>query len=191
MAAGCESPAADAVFAAEAMVELGPYMLLADAELNIFSIFDDLRYDRSDADMMSPPMRRHTVEKLGKLGFRQTSGSVLHNRPRDIFCYIPKPQVLGASPFDVTRYTPKRHKDYFVLTPTQTACRLIDTYPCELAVEKVISLIWKQPINLYRLLDYLENKPAHDAIRPALGFFKSEQRKAVQSEPLRLRRALG
>lgn len=190
MAASDESPAQEAIFAAEAMVDLGPYMLLADAELNIFSIFDDLKYDRSDADMMSPPMRRHAVQTLDRLGFRQTSGSVMHHKPRDLFCYIPKPQVLGASPFDVTRYTPKRDQDYYVLTPTQTACRLIDTYPCELAVEKIVSLIWKQPINLYRLLDYLEKKPAHEAIRPALGFFKSEQRKAVQSEPLCLRRAL-
>lgn len=176
---------------AAATTDFGPYFLLADADLKIFSVFDDLKYDRSDAEIMSPAMRRHAVAKLANLGFRQTSGSVLHNKAKDVSCYIPKPQVLGASPFDVTRYTPKRDKDFYILTPTQTACQFIDTYPYDLAVEKVISLVQKQPINLYRILDYLEHKPAHEAIRPALGYFKSVQRKAVQSEPLCRRRALG
>lgn len=171
-------------------VEFGPYLMLADTELRIFSVFDDLKYDRSDADMLSPPMRRHAIDKLGGLGFRQKTGSVLFNREKDAFCYIPKPQVLGASPFDVTRYTPKREVDYYLLTPTQTACRIIDAYPAETAIEKVVALIWKQPINLYRLFDYLEKKPAHQAILPGLGYVKSEQRKAIQSEPLCRRRAL-
>lgn len=172
-------------------VDLGPYMLLADDRLNIFAVFDDLKFDRSDADMLSPAMRRHAILKLKPLGFRQTSGSVLHNRERDVFCYIPKPQVLGASPFDITRYTPKREQDFYVLTPTQTACQIIDGYAYDEAVAKITALVQKQPINLFRLMDYLERKPAHDAIRAALGHFKLVQREAVASEPLRRRRALG
>lgn len=171
--------------------DLSIYMLLADSRLNIFSVFDDLKYDRSDADIMSPGMRTHAVQHLKPLGFRQTAGSVLHNREEDLFCFIPKPQVLGASPFDVTRYTPKRNRDYYILTPTQTACQIIDSYPLDEAVGKITALVQKQPINLYRLLDYLEKKPAHDAIREVLGHFKAVQRKAVQSEPLKRRKALG
>ncbi|WP_428527969.1 hypothetical protein [Roseibium sp.] len=171
--------------------ELSVYMMLVDDWLNIFSVFDDLRYDRSDADIMSPGMRTHAVQQLKPFGFKQTSGSVLHNKADDVFCYIPKPQVLGASPFDVLRYTPKRERDYYILTPTQTACQIIDTYSFDDALEKVSALIQKQPINLYRLMDYLERKPVHETIREALGHFKFIQRKAVQSEPLKRRKALG
>ncbi|MEM1050111.1 MAG: hypothetical protein AAGL24_28405 [Pseudomonadota bacterium] len=171
-------------------VELGHYMMLADTRLNVFSVFDDLKYDRADADILSPGMRNHAIERLKHLGFKQKTGSVLHNKAEDVFCYIPKPQVLGASPFDVTRYTPKRQQDFYILTPTQTACQFIDTYPYEIALEKTVALVQKQPINLYRLLDYLEKKPKHKAFREALGQVKSVQREAVASEPLCRRRAL-
>ncbi|GAA0778415.1 hypothetical protein [Roseibium denhamense] len=170
--------------------DLSVYMTLADADQNIFSVFDDLKYDRSDADIMSPGMRTHAAAQLKPFGFNQVSGSVLQNKDEDIVCYIPKPQVLGASPFDITRYTPKRPQDYYVLTPTQTACRFIDTYAFEEAVERITALVQKQPINLLRLMDYLEDKPAHINIRKALGHFQAVQKLAVASEPLRRRRAL-
>lgn len=184
-------PASSAAADAPAAVDFGPYMMLADDRLNIYSVFDDLKYDRADADLMSPAMRAHALSKLKPLGFRQVSGGVLKDKARDIICYIPKPQVLGASPFDITRYTPKREQDYYLLTPTQTACRFIDTYPFEVAFEKISALVTQQPINLLRLMDFLERKPAHDAIREALGHFKWVQDEAVSSEPLRRRRALG
>ncbi|MEM8872401.1 MAG: hypothetical protein AAGB10_08805 [Pseudomonadota bacterium] len=175
----------------QAVADFGPYMMLADAALNIFAVFDDLKYDRADADMLSPAMRNHAIAKLKRLGFRQTSGSVLKNTTQDIHCYIPKPQVLGASPFDITRYTPKRTRDYYILTPTQTACQFIDRYVLDHAVEKIAALVRKQPINLYRLMDYLERKPTHREFMPALGHIKAVQREAVASEPLCRRRALG
>ncbi|MEM8812020.1 MAG: hypothetical protein AAGF59_05325 [Pseudomonadota bacterium] len=165
--------------------------MLADDRLNLISVFDDLKYDRADADMMSPPMRRHAIAKLKPFGFRQVSGSVLYEKAGDCFCYLPKTQVLGASPFDITRYTPKRDEDYYILTPTQTACQIIDNYPSDVAVEKLVALVQKQPINLYRLVDYLERKPSHKDIREELWKVKAVQSEAVASEPLRRRRALG
>lgn len=183
-AAGTESDTA-------AGVDFGPYMMLADDRLNIYSVFDDLKYDRADADLMTPAMRAHALLKLKPIGFRQVSGGVLKDKARDIVCYIPRPQVLGASPFDITRYTPKRERDFYLLTPTQTACRFIDAYPFEVAFEKISAMVTRQPINLLRLMDFLERKPAHDTIREALGHFKWVQDEAVRSEPLRRRRALG
>jgi len=171
--------------------DLGIYMMLADASLNILSVFDDLKYDRADADMLSPGMRIHAVEKLKPRGFKQTSGSVLYHKADDVFCYLPKPQTLGASPFDAMRYTPKRPQDYVVLTPTQTACQYIDVYSKEVAFEKMIALVQRQPINLLRLADYLEKKPAHEEIFDVLGEVRGAQRAAVESEPLRRRRAPG
>jgi len=169
----------------------GPYMMLADARLNLFSVFDDLVYDRSDADMLSPAMRRHAIEKLKPLGFVQVKGTVLENAAEDVRCYIPKVHALGASPFDIIRYTRRRPRDYVILTPTQTACQIIDGYPLEVAIEKLGTLVQHQPINLFKLVDYLERSTAHKEILGELWKIRSLQKQAVESEPLRRRRALG
>ncbi|MGX9356946.1 hypothetical protein ACS3SW_17800 [Roseobacteraceae bacterium S113] len=169
----------------------GPYMTLADEALGLLSVFDDLRYDRADADMMSPAMRRHAFEKLSKIGFRQVSGTVLEQHGTGAKCILPKAHALGASPFDVTRYTPKGTADFYLLTPTQTACQFIDHYEHGEAVERIKALIGVQPVNLYKLMDYLEHTPAHRAALNAIGHLKFVQREAVASEPLRRRRALG
>ena len=109
-------------------LNLGPYMCVADSQLRLISIFDDLKYDRADIDMISPAMRNYAVTKLGQFGFKQTSGNVLQHEGTSIRCLIPKFHALGASPFDITRYTKRGNHDFFILTPTQTACQYIDFY---------------------------------------------------------------
>lgn len=172
-------------------VSYGPYMLLADTRLNLFSVFDDLKYDRSDIDMLSPAMRNHAIQRLGALGFKQTSGRVLRNAAEDVLCHIPKFHALGGSPFDITRYTPKRARDYYLLTPTQTACQFIDTYPLDEAVTRIKALLAQQPVNLYKLVDYLEHTPTHRNAMNAMGHLIAVQKEAVASAPLKGRRALG
>lgn len=174
-----------------ATVSFGHYMTLADERLQLFSVFDDLYYDRADADMLSPAMRKHAIEKLKKVGFRQISGNVLEDKAGDRRCLMPKSHALGASPFDITRYTPRREQDYYILTPTQTACQFIDHYPHENAVERIVHLMRVQPINLIRLMDYLEHTPTHREFLQAIKFLKKTQDEAVKSEPLKRRRALG
>ena len=171
--------------------KLGNFLLLADSNLRLFSVFDDLRYDRADADLLSPAMRKHAIARLGTLGFKQTTGTILTEPSCGIRCLIPKFHALGASPFDITRYTPRNDGDYFLLTPTQTACQFIDHYPHEEAVERIRDLIRQHPINLYRLMDYLETKPAHAQFQNAIGHLKYVQREAITSDPLRTKRALG
>ncbi|WP_170414636.1 hypothetical protein [Ruegeria arenilitoris] len=168
-----------------------PYFQIADENLGLLSVFDDLKYDRADVDMVSPAMRRHVFGKLGPLGFRQISGTVLEHPQADMRVYIPKFHALGASPFDIIRYTDKRPQDFCLLTPTQVACQFIDHYELDDAVQRVEALIVKHPINLLKLADYLEGKPRHRAFREVLGHIKLKQRIAVESEPLCRRRSLG
>ncbi|MEO0371926.1 MAG: hypothetical protein AAF231_10750 [Pseudomonadota bacterium] len=172
-------------------VNFGHYMTLADERLRLFSVFDDLYYDRADADMLSPAMRNHAIERLGKIGFRQISGNVLEDKAADRRCLLPKSHALGASPFDITRYTPRRDQDFYLLTPTQTACQFIDHYDHEDAVERIVDLIRVQPINLFRLMDYLEHTESHREFLKAIKFLQKTQKEAVKSEPLKRRRALG
>lgn len=168
-----------------------PYLMVADADLRVISVFDDLRYDRADLDILTGSMRARALKRLAPLGFRQVSGSVIENRAEDIRFLLPKFHALGASPFDATRYATRREQDYFILTPTQSACLMIDSYPVEEAVDRIKALIVRHPINLYRILDFLERKPAHQTFEGAIGHLKFVQREAVESEPLKSRRALG
>ncbi|MEM6548009.1 MAG: hypothetical protein AAF713_09730 [Pseudomonadota bacterium] len=172
-------------------IDMGPYLYFVPSSLGILSVFDDLKYDRADADMLSPAMRQHAIKTLGRLGFRQKSGTVLEHRGSATRCLIPKFHALGASPFDITRYTARGERDFYLLTPTQTACAFVDTSPLDEAVAQIGALVARQPINLYRLMDYLERKPAHKDFMKAIGHLKYLQRMAVESEPLRRRRALG
>jgi len=172
-------------------LNLGPYMCVADSQLRLISIFDDLKYDRADIDMISPAMRNYAVTKLGQFGFKQTSGNVLQHEGTSIRCLIPKFHALGASPFDITRYTKRGNHDFFILTPTQTACQYIDFYALSEAVDRIKGLIIRQPINLYKILDYLERKPLHTEFASAIGHLRLIQREAIASEPLKTRRALG
>ncbi|MEO1723744.1 MAG: hypothetical protein AAFR84_15235 [Pseudomonadota bacterium] len=167
------------------------YLHLVTTDLRILSVFDDTAYDRADADMLSPAMRQHAIAKLRRLGFRQKTGTLLVHDESDIRFIIPKFHALGASPFDIARYVELGPQDFLILTPTQTACQFIDNYPLDEAVAAVKSLIETQPINIYRLMDYLEKKPTHQDFLKAIGHLKYVQRMAVTSEPLCRRRALG
>ncbi len=173
--------------------DFSPYMYLADEKLRLISIFDDLSYDRSDLDILSPSMRNHAISKLIPLGFKQISGNILEHSVSGDRCLIPKFHALGSSPFHITQYNPKNENDFYILTPTQSACQIIDRYSHEIAFEKVEALIKKQPINIRKISDHLEQKKksTHKLFSPAIRELLNIQRKAIKAEPLRSKRALG
>jgi hypothetical protein len=158
--------------------------------LRLLTVFDDLRYDRADLDMMSAPMRRRALTALAPLGFVQASGGVLENRHADIRIHLPKYRALGASPFDVLRETTLRPQDYALLTPTQAAARIITAHDLEIALPRMEALVVRHPVNLLRLFDYLEHNPRHEAFKPVIGHLVLMQRDAIAREPLKTRRAL-
>lgn len=171
--------------------DLGPYLLVADRRLRLLSVFDDLTYDRADADMVSPGMRLYLARALKPLGFKQMSGNIFAEPVSGVRCLLPKSHALGASPFDILRYAERKPIDYFVLTPTQVACQLIESYDHGEAVERTKDLIRQHPINILRLMDFLEAKPAHEAFQKAIGHLLFVQREAVESASLRRLRPLG
>jgi len=167
-----------------------PYLCVVDPQLRVLSVFDDLTYDRSDLDMLSAGMRNRVIAALQDIGCRQASGKVMHHQATDVRFLFTDFHALGASPFDISRYIRRRPQDYLVMTPTQVACQIIDHRPFEEALDRIKALISEQPINIYRLLDYLEHKPAHLTFSQAIGHLDRVQREAVSSEPLLNRRAL-
>lgn len=169
---------------------LDSYLYLTEAPLNILSVFDELRYDRSDVDMLSPGMRKHVAKRLARAGFKQSSGRLLTHNEIRARCHLPKPTVLGASPFHTMDHISSYEYDFFVLTPTQTAGAFVDHYDLAEAVERICALVEKQPINLFKLKDYLEGNSKHQDFLQAVPHIKYRQRKAVESEPLKQKRAL-
>ncbi|MEM8972211.1 MAG: hypothetical protein AAGD43_09140 [Pseudomonadota bacterium] len=172
------------------VINSDPYLCIADEELKLISVFDDLKYDRADLDIVSDPMRLRALQKLKPLGFDQVTGSIFENKSEDIRCILPKFKALGASPFDATRDTDRRRQDYFILTPTQAACQIINSHPLANAVSLLEALVIKHPVNLLRVFDYLEANPVHQSFREAIGHLTRIQREAVSKEPLKTRRAL-
>lgn len=167
-----------------------PYLLVHNQPDLLISVFDDLRYDRADVDMLSPGMRKYLSGKLAAIGFRQISGNRFVYPEDDICCVIPKNHALGMSPYDATRYTTKRSKDYFVVTPTQTAARFIADMRDEKLVAQLSGLIRHQPINIERLVDFAKQETRYQhflAVAPHIRFL---QRTAVAASPLSSMRAL-
>lgn len=170
---------------------LDQYITNINIDLKILSIFDDIRYDRADLDVITGPMRDHAIHKLRNFGFSQISGSILENAHHNLRIIIPKSHTLGASPFDATRYTKKRDQDLYMLTPTQAACQLIDQCcPCD-AVDRIKNLIACQPINILRILDFLERKPAHGIYRENVRMFRDFQKEVTTNGSLKHQRPLG
>ncbi|MEM0921614.1 MAG: hypothetical protein AAGI13_01120 [Pseudomonadota bacterium] len=167
-----------------------PYLMIADEDLRLISVFDDLRYDRADLDLLAAPMRSRALAKLKPLGFVQRSGSVIENQAEDIRIHLPKFRALGASPFDALRDTQLRPQDFALLTPTQAAAQIIADHPLDKAVERLKALVVKHPVNLLRLLDFLEPIPRHRAFKDAVGHLIYVQREAISQNPLKTRRAL-
>ncbi|MEM6680461.1 MAG: hypothetical protein AAF675_21550 [Pseudomonadota bacterium] len=185
-AAACSTPFASRV----TVLDTDPYLMVADAGLGLISVFDDLRYDRADLDMLSPPMRRRALAKLRPLGFVQRSGSVIEHEAEDIRIHLPKFRALGASPFDALRDSTLRPQDYALLTPTQAAAQIITAHPTDTAVRRLEAMVIKHPVNLLRLFDYLDPSPRHQAFKRPIGHLVAIQCEAVKNEPLKARRAL-
>jgi len=172
------------------VINSDPYLCIADEELKLISVFDDLKYDRADLDIVSGPMRRRALEKLKPLGFDQVTGSVFESKTADVRCILPKFRALEASPFDATRDVERRAQDYFILTPTQAACQIMNCQPLDKAVGLLEALVIKHPVNLLRVFDYLEANAGHQSLRQVIGHLVPIQREAVSKEPLKTRRAL-
>ena len=73
---------------------------------------------------------------------------------------FPKNGILGASPFDATKFVKRGEEDYFVLTPTQAAALLIQWKLKTDLLENLKRLISYHPINLDKLKDHSNSDKA-------------------------------
>ncbi len=170
-------------------IERDPY-LYWHQQLRIISVFDDVRYDRSDLDLLSPAMRQHIVKQLKQLGCKQARGQQLIS-PNGNVLWMPKPSVLGSSTFDIGKYTKRAEHDIYILTPTQAAAYWLDNGELEPAVEAIANMIKQQPCNLRKIEDHIGSNPKRKAYIQAMPYLRKVLRESQEQPEMKFKRSLG
>jgi hypothetical protein len=166
------------------------YLLWRDS-IRVLSVFDDVRYDRSDIDLLGPGMRRYVSQVLTGLECKAKSGKCIEHSDADIKCWLPKPSVLAASPFDITRYQPREANDIYILTPTQTAAYFFQQLDFDLAIMAIGDMIESQPVNILKLLDTLNSRRERSYYAPVLRYLLDCQKQVVSQPGFKFKRTLG
>lgn len=165
---------------------------VVEGSLNILSVFDHTNYDRSDLDLLSGPQRQYVEKKLKKHGYKFKTGRVLQSKTQSIVFRIPKQSIISANPFDIIRYEKRDQGDIFVLTPTQSACLIINRITVKDELKLALKeLIKKQPINLKKIYDNIrfeKSKENYQSIHNELSEFQSE---VIKSTHLKYKQHLG
>ena len=155
------------------------------------SVFEDVKYDRSDIDILGPGMRRYVTNFLTTLDCKTRSGRCIVHRHSGLNCWLPKPSVLAASPFDITRYRPREPKDIYILTPTQTAAYLFQHLDFDLAIIAIFEMIKTQPVNLLKLQDTLQHHHERHYYAPVLRYLLDCPQPGVPPGRMKFKRSLG
>ncbi len=156
----------------------------------IISLFDDVRYDRSDIDILSTSMRKHIGLILKSLGCIHKAGN-RYISPVGLSLWMPKPSVLGASSFDATRYTPRQPGDIYILTPTQAVAYWLDHASLEEAVPAIVDMMRSQPCNLRKLEDQINKNSQRNTYLQAMPYLRRELRLSQEDPKLKFKRSLG
>lgn len=160
-------------------------------EIHAVSVFDDVHYDRADVDMLTPAMRKYVTTCLTDFGCKLKSGTNIIHKNLGITFILPKPSVLGASPFDITKHFPRNEGDIYIFTPTQAAAYLFDHIELETAVKCMSEMIKEQPINLLKLEDTIGKQSKRESYLQAMGHLTYCQRHVVEQPGMRFKRSLG
>jgi hypothetical protein len=139
------------------------YLFFLETPHNLVCVFDHIRYDRSDADLLSQAQRKYLLNKLVEYGYYHKTGRVLISESHKTKFIFPKQNILGASISDFIKHEKREDQDLFVLTPTQMAIYIINTIKND-TLEILKNLISKHPINLKKIYDHSHNESSKDFI---------------------------
>lgn len=165
--------------------------LLWHESLGVISVFDDIQYDRSDIDILGPGMRRYVSQFLTTLDCKARSGRCIVHRDSGVKFWLPRPSVLAASPFDITRYQPRDAGDIYILTPTQTAAYFFQQIDFDWAIIAIGEMIKSQPVNLLKLEDTLQHQRERSYYAPVLRHLLNCQKLWVKHNKMKFKRSLG
>lgn len=134
-------------------------LMFFDTPIKIITIYDHYIYERSDYDSITNSQRNYLEKFLTNFGFKQISGRELKSKELGLSIIYPKPQILGASLFDILRYEKVSKDSIYILSPTQCACYFLSLDDFDMAKKLIEDLIFKFPINLKKMKDHAINEP--------------------------------
>jgi hypothetical protein len=129
-----------------------------DTPIQVITIFDHYRYDRSDFDGLSAPQRDYLLQCCKEFDLKQMSGRKYQLKNLGINLIFPRQSILGASPFDCLRYEKADSNTIFVLTPTQAACYFLTLAQKSDSQQYLQKLLSKQSINLKKIKDHVRTE---------------------------------
>ncbi len=151
------------------------YLLLHEEEINFITVFCTKEYDYNDYDILSKVQRDYLKKSLIDFNYIWFSGSILKSEtqyPNIVFpkykirSFFPKQEVFAKDPSAI-----------YAITPTQYAYYLMRENKAP--KEKIIDLIYSQPINIDKLTRYFPLE------KELLAQLKQEQDYALRTTALR------
>lgn len=164
-------------------------LLYFNTPTKILSIFDHIRYDRSDLEAISQPQRQYIFDKVKDNGFKWKTGRTLKNED-NIEIIFPKQGILGASPIDILRYEKPSENKIYVLTPTQTACYLLTLNESNF-LSNIEKLLNKMPINIKKIQDNIRLEKEYSTFIKHKEMIIKLQEKTLSDESFRGKSHIG
>ena len=158
---------------------------------SILSVFDHTNYDRSDLEILSVPQRKYTERKLKKFGYKFKTGRVLISKDYSQKFRIPKQSIISSNPYDILRYEKRDDGDIYILTPTQAACYILTHYESVELLQRLKSLIEKQPVNLKKIYDHSRFEKTKDSYYRIYRELQNYQDDLVKNSKLKYKNHLG
>jgi len=133
---------------------------------NIITIFDSVKYDRSDQELLSASQRNHIGNVLEENGHKRLTGNSYQNITTKQVMRFTTPKTLGVSPLNELQYN-FNQEDIFIVTPGTYFLFLVMKFnelQKENILQEIMQLISTHPVNLDQLLSVSR----HDVFYPFL-----------------------
>lgn len=165
----------------------------ASALYNMITIFDSLRYERNDYDVLSAPQRNYVGAVLEKNGHRHVTGNSFKNLKTGQTLRFIITKTLGVSPLNELNYQ-YNDQDIFIVTPGTYFLFLVEKLSTDDKQDSVraelMDLVSHHPVNLEQLLDLSTHDHFYATLKEVFKECKAKQDDAIENY-LKGKRPLG
>lgn len=154
--------------------------------LPYLAVFDDIRFENYDCDLIGSEARRLIHHALQLLGFQRRSGH-LYAHPSGVLARIPKPSItLGTNPVDAVHRVSSADS-VILVTPTQLLLLALDRpdFSVEEAVDELQSLLRLCPANLPKVVQWTRARGRSKRLRNIYPLLCEAQHEAIRKRKAR------
>jgi hypothetical protein len=149
---------------------------------NIISIFDSVKYDRSDQELLSASQRNHIGKILEENDHKRLTGNSYQNINTKKVLRFTTPKMLGVSPLNELQYNFNK-EDIFIVTPGTYFLFLVmkfDELQKENILKEIMQLISIHPVNLDQLLNVSRHEVFYPFLKQKFPEFVKHQQNAIK-----------